>query len=78
MLFFGNRANIINDALVISEDRILFVQPRYIDHAVHRVPAWLIVCIISRIAPGSVMHDDQPAKLVECRVDAKQVGRIGA
>ena len=68
---------VVDQAVVISEDRVLLRQPGNEDHAVRVIPPGLVVRIVCGIAAGRVMHDDKSAKLIECGAKSEVICRVG-
>ena len=76
MKFSGSMFNIINEFPVISHNGINFCQTRNKDQTVLIVPADLIMCIVSRITSGRVVHDCHSAQLVQCGTNTGYICRI--
>ena len=68
---------VLQEAVIASEDGVVFVHRGDEDEAVRIIPARLVMRGVGGVASGRVMDDDHAAKLEERGADTERVRRVG-
>ena len=75
--FCGSIGDIFDEFFIIPHDCFHLAQCGYVDHALHIIPARLIMRAVCGVAAGCIMHDRHAPELKKRRADSKNIRRIG-